>query len=792
MLRLAAGVHGAGDVDHAAVRPEDRQEADRQREVAEMIDAELRLDALRGQRQRARHHAGVVDEQVQRAARREEGRAERAHGFEVGEIERRHLEPAGVRGQRGAEPRRDLLAVGQRAASHDARWRRRTRAPGGLDAQPRVRPGDDGGQSIEPLPAQGLDGSGVFPEGGVRSGPYGWHGLSLSRDVQNPLPTYTVSSSGGAGAAEALLDDAAARSLRTRMGAGGGSALALVPALLQMRCWSDYTGQAVPARPLSSIGRRRSVAALTIAAAGGLAVLAGARLKKADGAAGGNAAAPAHFVGSQACAGCHAGEQAAWSSSHHRHAMEPADARSVLGDFGDVTFRYFGRETRFSRQGSTFQITTENQQGKAETFKIAYTLGVAPLQQYLVAFDDGRIQALPFAWDARPRGQGGQRWFHLYPDTDVTPADPLFWMRPRQNWNHMCGDCHTTSFSKRFSDATGRFDSQWSELGNGCESCHGAGSAHVEAAQHEPRRTGRRRAREYLVNGLHTQAEQLDQCGACHARRVRLREDASHEHMHDTWRPELLQEGLYFVDGQIKDEVFEIGSFLQSKMAARGITCSHCHDPHTARLRAEGNALCTQCHDRQLFDGPQHHFHAAGTDGARCVNCHMPPRTYMVVHERRDHRIAVPRPDLSAALGYAERLRHVPRGARQRLGGRPRSPSTAAGDARARRARSCSARRCGARGTSRPDAVASVRALLDNPTVAGLSKATALSALGASAPGDGRRRRRAAAARHRSLVAAGRGRGAAVCPGPRTHPAAGRSGDRRFARRALGGRAAAR
>ena len=194
-----------------------------------------------------------------------------------------------------------------------------------------------------------------------------------------------------------------------------------------------------------------------------------------------------------ACAGCHPVEQAAWSSSHHRHAMEPADVNSVLGDFGDVTFRYFGRETRFWRQGSTFQVTTENQQGKAETFKVAYTLGYAPLQQYLVAFDDGRIQALPFAWDARPREQGGQRWFHLYPDTNVTPADPLFWMRPRQNWNHMCGDCHTTSFSKRFSDATGRFDSRWSELGNGCESCHGAGSAHVEAAQH-PGRTGGVRA----------------------------------------------------------------------------------------------------------------------------------------------------------------------------------------------------------------------------------------------------------------------------------------------------------
>jgi predicted CXXCH cytochrome family protein len=481
-------------------------------------------------------------------------------------------------------------------------------------------------------------------------------------------------------------------------------------------------------------GKRRVAAVLALAAVALAALALRARARQHETSAPPNVSATrAHFVGSQACAGCHAAEQAAWSSSHHRHAMEPADARNVIGDFGGRTFRYFGRETRFSREGSTFQVTTENQQGKPETFKVAYTLGYAPLQQYMVAFDDGRVQALPFAWDARPRAQGGQRWFHLYPDTDVTPADPLFWMRPRQNWNHMCGDCHTTNFSKRFSDDTGRFDSRWSELGNGCESCHGAGSAHIQAAQRSAV-AGDASGRSF-TNGLHTQAEQLDQCGACHARRVRLREDASHERMHDSWQPELLRDATYFADGQIKDEVFEIGSFLQSKMAARGVTCSHCHDPHTARLRAEGNALCTQCHDKQTFDGPQHHFHAAGSNGDRCVNCHMPSRTYMVVHERRDHRIAVPRPDLSVALGAPNACAacHESRGA-----------AWAAAAIASHR----SGRRQGPSGAEllgptlwslrheQRDAITSLRALLADPRVAGLSKASALAALGDSAPDD--------------------------------------------------------
>ncbi len=453
-----------------------------------------------------------------------------------------------------------------------------------------------------------------------------------------------------------------------------------------------------------------------------------------------------HFVGSQACAGCHATQHAAWSTSHHRHAMEPADARSVRGDFDGATFRYFGRETRFSRSGGAFQVTTENQQGRTETFTVAYTLGYAPLQQYLVAFPDGRLQALPFAWDTRPRAQGGERWFHLYPDTDVGPADPLFWTRPRQNWNHMCGDCHTTAFSKRFSaaagkpesglDGLGRFDSRWSEVGNGCESCHGAGSAHVAATEQRGDAAAGKPATptlaaRALVNGLHSQAEQLDQCGVCHARRVRLREDPSRERMHDTWRPELLGDGLYFVDGQIKDEVFEIGSFLQSKMAARGVTCSQCHDPHTAKLRAEGNALCTQCHDRQTFDSGQHHFHRAGTDGARCVSCHMPSRTYMVVHARRDHRIAVPRPDLATALGTPDACSacHADRGPawaaaaiRSHATGRRQGPSAAEalGPALTR-----------VRGEEH-DAAAALGALLADPAAAGIAKATALASVAPS------------------------------------------------------------
>jgi predicted CXXCH cytochrome family protein len=115
--------------------------------------------------------------------------------------------------------------------------------------------------------------------------------------------------------------------------------------------------------------------------------------------------------------------------------------------------------------------------------------------------------------------------------------------------------------------------------------------------------------------------------------------------------PALLDTGLYAADGQILGEVYEYGSFIQSRMFRTGVTCSDCHEPHGLGLRAPGNAVCAQCHLPARFDTPAHHHHNVDSDAARCVSCHMPARTYMVVDPRRDHSLRIPRPDLSVALG---------------------------------------------------------------------------------------------------------------------------------------------
>jgi predicted CXXCH cytochrome family protein len=112
----------------------------------------------------------------------------------------------------------------------------------------------------------------------------------------------------------------------------------------------------------------------------------------------------------------------------------------------------------------------------------------------------------------------------------------------------------------------------------------------------------------------------------------------------------LLVSGSYHPDGQVEGEVYEYGAFVQSRMEHEGVTCSDCHDPHRLALRAEGNALCLRCHDAR-YDATAHHHHAPGSAAARCVTCHMPSHTFMVIQERHDHGLRVPRPDVSGSLG---------------------------------------------------------------------------------------------------------------------------------------------
>ena len=139
------------------------------------------------------------------------------------------------------------------------------------------------------------------------------------------------------------------------------------------------------------------------------------------------------YVGAEVCKTCHEPEFKAWSGSHHDLAMQEANAKTVLGNFANAKFRYNGIESTFFTRGDKFMVRTDGPDGKLTDYEIAYTFGLYPLQQYLIPFPGGRYQALPIAWDSRPKDKGGQRWFHLQPGQKVDHKDPLHWTGRYQN-----------------------------------------------------------------------------------------------------------------------------------------------------------------------------------------------------------------------------------------------------------------------------------------------------------------------------------------------------------------------
>jgi Tfp pilus assembly protein PilF len=387
-------------------------------------------------------------------------------------------------------------------------------------------------------------------------------------------------------------------------------------------------------------------------------------------------AAVATYVGEARCAQCHAERANAWRTSHHAQAMQVTSDSSVLGDFNNAHFAKHGVTSSFSKKDGKFYVRTEGPDGKLQDYELPYTFGVSPLQQYLVRFPKGRMQSFAVAWDSRSKEQDGQRWFHLYPDQTITPADPLHWTGRNQTWNYMCADCHSTNLRKNYDLAKDSYATTWSDINVSCESCHGPGSNHVAWAQ--ARKKGSNLANEGSnglvvdlkpANGLWAVSEpdagtmhwkgearshnEINTCAPCHSRRHPVTADYQPgQPFLDAYVPSLLEEGVYYPDGQVLEEDYEWGSFVQSKMYHEGVTCSDCHDPHTAKLPFTSlNAVCGKCHSLQKFGSEQHHHHKADSAGALCVSCHMPTRTYMVIDARRDHSFRLPRPDFSVAYG---------------------------------------------------------------------------------------------------------------------------------------------
>ena len=354
--------------------------------------------------------------------------------------------------------------------------------------------------------------------------------------------------------------------------------------------------------------------------------------------------AQAGFAGSKSCSACHQDEYQTWKGSMHDLAMKVADSTTVLGNFNDVSFKHKAVITQFFKKGKKYFVNTEGPDGNYHDYEVVYTFGVYPPQQYLVKFPKGQFQALLSAWDSEKKN-----WFSLEQELEVQHEDWLHWTGGSMRWNTMCADCHSTNLEKNFDPDSGEYHTTFSEINVGCEACHGPAEEHV--FYYEKKLEGAGAPPELYMDSNMGSREVVEKCARCHSRRSQLTEKFDYKgHFLDHYDPELLVYPTYEYDGQIKDEDYVYGSFLQSKMYHSGISCIDCHDVHNTKTREVGNDLCLRCHEN-TFSTPSHTMHKKRSDAALCINCHMTGKTYMGNDFRRDHSFRIPRPDQTVLYG---------------------------------------------------------------------------------------------------------------------------------------------
>jgi predicted CXXCH cytochrome family protein len=345
------------------------------------------------------------------------------------------------------------------------------------------------------------------------------------------------------------------------------------------------------------------------------------------------------------CAECHAKEVAEWKDSQHANANRLFNPRTDLAAFRHTEiFAANGSKTILQNGMGSATAAVIEPDGTRTVYHPESVIGVTPLVQYLVSFPAGRLQVLNYSFDPEKK-----EWFDSQAPETRLPEDWSHWTHRGMNWNSQCAFCHMTNLRKGYDPESDSYRTTWDAMGIACAQCHGPMEKHADKPNDKA-----------FFNRLDVK-QIVDNCGSCHARREELTGNFhAGEKFSDHYRlslPDL--NGLYYPDGQVKEEDYEYGSFTMSRMGHKGVSCLDCHNPHSGKLRApvENNALCMTCHAAPgqrgaiPIDPATHSHHKAGTPGDRCVDCHMPITRYMVRDPRRDHGFTIPDPVLTRELG---------------------------------------------------------------------------------------------------------------------------------------------
>ncbi|MGC3958166.1 MAG: ammonia-forming cytochrome c nitrite reductase subunit c552 [Verrucomicrobiota bacterium] len=328
------------------------------------------------------------------------------------------------------------------------------------------------------------------------------------------------------------------------------------------------------------------------------------------------------------------------------------------------------QQARVHGQNGSYSITAVGLSRTQEFFRVERVIGHDPLRQMLIPFPGGRLQATELAWDPHAK-----EWFNVYGTEDRQPGEWGHWTGRGMNWNTMCATCHNTRLRKNYDVTNDAFRTAMAERSVGCESCHGPMKAHNEWQYSNKGKN----LTDPTIKKL-SRDQMFATCAACHSRRGEITGDPKpgdsffDHHLLST----VDESDLFYPDGQVRDEDYEVSAFMGSRMFHKGVRCVDCHDFHSAKVRLPGNMMCLSCHSPGATNAPainpvthsQHRvfgFDTNGTmlnfdlgdyhpktikeTGGECVNCHMPQTDYMQRHRRHDHGFTIPDPLLTKQFG---------------------------------------------------------------------------------------------------------------------------------------------
>lgn len=389
------------------------------------------------------------------------------------------------------------------------------------------------------------------------------------------------------------------------------------------------------------------------------------------------------YVSSKKCRACHADEYASWHASYHRRMTQAIDPKTLQAPLGGQRLEWRGHAIEIERQGDEFFAVMDDPVAKDETgrpARVAKRLALTTGSHHYEAFwyEEGRtrkVSFLPFCWRVEAKR--------------FLPIDTAFLIPPAEEqgsearWNLACNKCHTVRTQPRI-EGQFQMDTTSAEFGIACEACHGPGERHVESNGNPATRyAAHLRADESAADPTIVDPSKLAPvrdamvCGQCHAAvldkdeatlREWLKTGFSYRPGDDLAKTRTFRDSgaeKFWSDGMIRTTGREYNALLHTPCythldAKRGImTCLSCHEMHKKaddpRSDAEwaddqlkpgmrGDLACTQCHAdfRDEAKVAAHSHHASGSEGSRCMNCHMPLTTYGLLKTERSHTITSP------------------------------------------------------------------------------------------------------------------------------------------------------